>query len=75
MLEKQTLANTGDPPQKPFPYGYVTSETQLLRMVEEREKNGLPVYGHAIAYINGERIGARVNHLGEITFGAHCENI
>ncbi len=38
MLEKQTLANTGDPPQKPFPYGYVTSETQLLRMVEEREK-------------------------------------
>jgi len=67
--------NKRDLPE-PFPYGdEFTSIKQLMEELDKRREQKLPTYGHAICYIDGERIAARVNFRGDITVGAHCENI
>ncbi len=48
---------------------------QLMDEVNKRREQKLPTYGHAICSIDGERVAARVNFRGDITVGAHCENI
>jgi hypothetical protein len=61
---------------EPIPYGdEFVSIKQLWDIVTERLHQGLPVYGHAVCCIDGERVAARVSFQGEITVGAHCENI
>lgn len=61
---------------EPFPYGVeFDSIPQLMSVVEERRGQNLQLYGHAVCWVDGMRIGARVNFLGDITVGVHCENI
>ncbi|NMD00186.1 MAG: hypothetical protein GYA62_10750 [Bacteroidales bacterium] len=57
-----------------YPYGDgFNSVEEFASAVDIRIKNGLSAYGVAIIYIDGERIGARANDVGDITVGAHCE--
>ena len=66
---------------EPYPYGdEFTSVNALIMAAEERIKQGLNPYGHAIIFIPrgdglSDRIGARVYPNGDVQVGAHCENI
>jgi radical SAM superfamily enzyme len=67
----------------PEPYRYgneFTSVEEFLKAVQERQDQGLQVYGHAVIYIPWEgrdpqRKAARVELNGDINFDVHCENI
>ncbi len=61
-------------PLEPFPYGdEFDSIEQLIGVVKDREERGLQMYGHAVCWTGGKRIGARVGINGDIMVGAHCE--
>jgi hypothetical protein len=68
-------------PPEPYAYGNeFTSVEEFLKTVQERQDQGLQVYGHAVIYIPGEgrhpqRKAARVELNGDINFDVHCENI
>ncbi|EKD67426.1 MAG: hypothetical protein ACD_48C00414G0001 [uncultured bacterium] len=69
LIEKQKYP-------EPFAYGdEFDSIDQLMIVVTDREERGLQLYGHAVCWIEGERVGARVGYNGDIMVGAHCENI
>lgn len=66
--------------REPIPYGTdFNSVDELLIEVEQRRKEGISLFGHAVIWLQikdsdlSDRIGATVLDNGDIMLGAHGE--